>query len=84
MYSARKERVWFTAPGSYQQIPLCSGGGGAGGGEKTARTNSVGSFPVNVNTSGHVDGDCAAVSNAGEIPTEAERYIDARSFEVHS
>lgn len=39
---------------------------------------------MNVNTSGHVDGDHAAVTNAGEIPTEAERYIDARSFEVHS
>lgn len=80
LYSAREERVWFTAPGSYQQIPLCSGGKKI----KTARTNYVGPFPVNVNTSGHVDGDRAAVSNAGEIPTEAERYIDARSFEVHS
>lgn len=80
MYSARVERVWFTALGSYQQIPLCSGGEKI----KTARTNSVGPFPVNVNTSGHVDGDGAAVGNAGEIPTKAERYIDARSFEVHS
>lgn len=42
------------------------------------------SISVNVNTSGHVNGDGAAVGNAGEIPTKAERYIDARSFEVHS
>lgn len=35
---------------------------------------------MNVNTSGNVDGDRAAVSDAGEIPAKAERYIDARSF----
>lgn len=78
MYSGRKESVRFTAAGLYQQIPLCSGG------NTPAKTNYVGPFPMNVNTSGFTDGVHGAVSNAGETLTEAERCLHATSFEVHS
>ena len=49
-------------------------------GKKNSKTKCVSLFPMSVNTSGHIDGDHGAWSNAGETITEAARNIHARSF----